>query len=318
MPAPNIVTRTPPWCCVVGKRSASVKSRSLNHRLRAVRRLRRTARCRGVIEGRDWRRPELQRRYRGYFSWYLQRRSTRRDHAAMRAGAEADPPSRAVVPYPRLTMRDRVIEAPHSLVEGEDVAMGRAVLASGPRRRWVVLMTGLAGGYLAVVRPRLLCWGATDDEVRGQFPGAEIIPGGTRSATMAVTIDAPPSRVWPWLVQMGADRAGWYSWDRLDNFGHRSADRIHPEWQAISLGDRLAAKPDGSQWWEVAALEPTRFLGLRMSLDLLGRPFDPTRERPRYFTTRLGVSSSMRWTAIAPGWWSAVTGHCGRSGCGPS
>ena len=95
--------------------------------------------------------------------------------------------------------------------------------------------------YLSVVRPRLLRAGATDSEVLGPYPGAGLIPGSTRSATMAVTIDAPPSRVWPWLVQMGTDRGGWYSWDRLDNFGRRSAETIHPEWQQIAVGDRLAA-----------------------------------------------------------------------------
>ncbi|HEY6689139.1 MAG TPA: hypothetical protein VI094_23345 [Propionibacteriaceae bacterium] len=53
---------------------------------------------------------------------------------------------------------------------------------------------------------------------------------------MAVTIEAPPERVWPWLVQMGYDRAGWYSWDRLDNGGRPSVDRIYPEWQEVKLG----------------------------------------------------------------------------------
>ena len=101
---------------------------------------------------------------------------------------------------------------------------------------------------------------------------------------MATTLDAPPSAVWPWLIQMGHDRAGWYSWDRLDNFGRRSADRLHPEWQQVGAGDRMLATPDGSQWWEVAALEPERFLCLRMSLDLGGRPFDPAGPRPRFFT----------------------------------
>jgi proline iminopeptidase len=86
---------------------------------------------------------------------------------------------------------------------------------------------------------------------------------------------------------MGTDRAGWYSWDRLDNWGRRSADRIHDEWQEISLGDRLAATPDGSEWWGVAALEPERFLGLRMSLDLRGRPFDLRGARPRFYTDSL-------------------------------
>lgn len=140
------------------------------------------------------------------------------------------------------------------------------------------------GAYALIVRRRLIRWGATDDEVDRTFPGAELIPGARRSATMAVTLDAPPAAVWPWLVQMGTDRAGWYSWDRLDNFGRRSADRLHPEWQTIRVGDRLAAKPDGSEWWDVAVLEPERFLCLRMSLDLAGRPFDPAGPRPRYYT----------------------------------
>jgi proline iminopeptidase len=170
-------------------------------------------------------------------------------------------------------------------------------------------VAGLAIGYLAVVRPRLLRWGATAAEVRAPYPGAELIPGGTRSATMAVTIDAPPSRVWPWLVQMGADRGGWYSWDRLDNFGQRSAESIHPEWQHIKVGDRLSATPDGSEWWEVAALEPERFLGLRMSVDLQGRPFDTKRARPRRFTDslwgfKLEELAGARTRLVVSGFWS--------------
>jgi proline iminopeptidase len=163
--------------------------------------------------------------------------------------------------------------------------------------------------YLSVVRPRLLRAGATDSEVQGPYPGAGLIPGSTRSATMAVTIDAPPSRVWPWLVQMGTDRGGWYSWDRLDNFGRRSTETIHPEWQQIAVGDRLAAKPDGSQWWAVAALEPERFLGLRMSLDLRGRPFDPARERPRHCTDsiwgfELKEAAAGRTRLVVSGYWA--------------
>jgi hypothetical protein len=72
--------------------------------------------------------------------------------------------------------------------------------------------------------------------------------------------------------------------DRRDGFGRRSAERIHLEWQQVAVGDRLPAKPDGSEWWEVAALEPERFLGLRMSLDLRGRPFDTRGARPRFYT----------------------------------
>lgn len=148
-------------------------------------------------------------------------------------------------------------------------------------------MLAVVGVYLLVVRPRMLRWGATEEEVREAYPGAELIPGGTRSATMAVTIEAPPERVWPWLVQMGYGRGGWYSWDHLDNWGHSSVDRLHPEWQEIKVGDRLPSMPDDKTWWDVVAVEPNRFLGLRASLDLRGRMFDPAEGRPRFFTDSL-------------------------------
>jgi proline iminopeptidase len=153
-----------------------------------------------------------------------------------------------------------------------------------PARKLSTLVGLAAVGYTVAARPRILRWGATDEEVRQPYPGAEIIPGGKRGATTAVTIQAPPSEVWPWLVQTGCDRASWYSWDRLDNGGVPSADRIHPEWQRISIGDHLSSKPDGSAWFEVAALEPQRFLALRASLDLRGHPFDSGTSRPRHFT----------------------------------
>ncbi len=144
------------------------------------------------------------------------------------------------------------------------------------------------GVYALVIRPRLLRWGTTDGEASGPYPGADLIPDGTRSATMAITIEASPAQIWPWLVQMGYGRAGWYSWDRLDNWGHRSADRIHPEWQEIAAGDRLPSMPNEQAWWEVAALKPQRFLGLRASFALpFLHPFDPKGVRPRFFTDSL-------------------------------
>lgn len=120
--------------------------------------------------------------------------------------------------------------------------------------------------YAAFVRPRILHWGATDEEINASFPGADLVPGGVRSGTMAVTIDAPPNKVWPWLIQMGYGRAGWYSWDYLDNFGRPSSSTLHPEWQNIEVGDYLSG-PKVSELerraWEVAALKPEQFLGLR-------------------------------------------------------
>jgi hypothetical protein len=101
---------------------------------------------------------------------------------------------------------------------------------------------------------------------------------------MAATIDAPPSALWPWLAQMGCNRAGWYSWDRLDNGGRPSSDRIHPECQQVAVGDRWLSMPSGRSWFEVAAVDRERFLGLRAPLRLDGRPFDPAGPRPRFYS----------------------------------
>ena len=152
------------------------------------------------------------------------------------------------------------------------------------RRLSLGLLALSVAGYGLLVRPRILRWGASDDELEQPYPGFEVIPGGTRGATMAVTIDGPPSRVWPWLVQMGCDRAGWYSWDRLDNGGTPSAQHIHPEWQDIAMGSRLASTPSAKTWFEVAAVDPGRFLGLRAPIDLRTlRPFDTRGPRPRFY-----------------------------------
>jgi proline iminopeptidase len=176
----------------------------------------------------------------------------------------------------------------------------------------------LIAGYALGVRPHMLRWGATDEELRRPYPGADLVPGGKRGATMATTIEAAPARVWPWLAQMGCDRAGWYSWDRLDNGGVASAERIHPEWQAIAVGQRLSSSPSGKTWFQVAALEPERFLALRASYDTRGRPFDPAGPRPRGYSdsvwcflltratgdrTRLVVSG---YASARPRWLQAI------------
>ena len=117
------------------------------------------------------------------------------------------------------------------------------------------------------------------DGERGQLARVVVDPVAHTLTDLVVAPKAQPSAAWPWLVQMGVDRAGWYSWDRLDNFGRRSAERIHPESQQISVGDRFTATPVGG-----GACEPERFLALRMPLDLRGRPFDPAGAQPRFYT----------------------------------
>jgi len=106
---------------------------------------------------------------------------------------------------------------------------------------------------------------------------------------MAVTINAPPGKVWPWLVQLGGDGGGWYSWDRLDNAGRKSAERVHPEWQNLARGDYVKyMRRDGPvDAWRVAVLEPNRFLGLHGLSDLRGRSLDAEKPRPSAYTEGL-------------------------------
>jgi hypothetical protein len=104
--------------------------------------------------------------------------------------------------------------------------------------------------------------GRVHDERRSALLGDEFLPHAGFQRTHLRDIEAPPSRVWPWLVQIGARRAGWYSLDRLDNAGIRSADRIIPELQALQLGDLIPALPKGDAAFAVLRLEPARVLVL--------------------------------------------------------
>jgi hypothetical protein len=93
---------------------------------------------------------------------------------------------------------------------------------------------------LAHLRRRL---GAIDDIEIRELAGDELIASPRFQATHDVVIEAPPRAVWPWLAQMGADRAGWYSIDRFDNAGRPSARSIHPELQHVAIGDRIRVTP---------------------------------------------------------------------------
>jgi proline iminopeptidase len=137
----------------------------------------------------------------------------------------------------------------------------------------IIATFGLASLYTFGVRPRLLRWRDTDQKVESPFRGSDIVPEAKRGATMVITIDAPPSSVWPWLVQMGTNRVGGSELDRVDNWGCKSAESIHLEWQKLSLSECLLALPSGKEGWDVAALEPGRFLCLRASIDQMGHPY---------------------------------------------
>jgi hypothetical protein len=86
-------------------------------------------------------------------------------------------------------------------------------------------------------------WGATTAEVAAEMPGDRLLPRAQYRTTRAITIDANPGQVWPWLVQVGYRRAGWYAGDLLDNFARPSVRRIVPELQDIHVGQWLSMVP---------------------------------------------------------------------------
>ncbi|MGZ5398388.1 MAG: hypothetical protein ACXWDM_00145 [Nocardioides sp.] len=103
-----------------------------------------------------------------------------------------------------------------------------------------------------------LRWGATAAEVCSQMPGDDLVPCPAFTATRAITIDAPPEAVWPWLVQVGFGRAGFYRYDLLDNLGRHSAERILPAFQQPAAGDLAApmtSPPKPSTSFQVAIID---------------------------------------------------------------
>ncbi len=107
-----------------------------------------------------------------------------------------------------------------------------------------VALVGLVSAvYLLVARPYQLRWGATDAEINRPMPGDALSHQPTFLATRAITIEGTPSDIWPWLVQMGYGRAGFYGYDILENLGSprglRSAEAIAPELQRLAVGDPL-------------------------------------------------------------------------------
>ncbi|WP_431232427.1 hypothetical protein ACQ856_23670 [Mycolicibacterium psychrotolerans] len=101
---------------------------------------------------------------------------------------------------------------------------------------------GIAAVYRWVLRPKMYAWGATDAEVAAELPGDSLVEPGSARTTRAITIDAAVEDVWPWLVQIGENRGGFYSYDVLERLvGTRihNADVVHPEWQQLQVGDTV-------------------------------------------------------------------------------
>jgi hypothetical protein len=157
----------------------------------------------------------------------------------------------------------------------------------------LVKIAALFAGYIAAVlalRPWFTTWGATEEEIEKTLPGDEIMTRGA-SSVHAITIEAPRAEVWKWLVQIGQDRAGFYSYSALENLFRadiHNSDRIVPEWQSVQTGDfiRLASKERYGDFplLRVMAVEKERHLVLERWGAFVLEEIDPS-------TTRLIIRS---------------------------
>jgi hypothetical protein len=138
-------------------------------------------------------------------------------------------------------------------------------------------------------------WGATEAEAERELPGDDLIPTAQLETTRAITVDAPVGAVWPWLVQMGQGRGGFYSYDAIENiFGLdiQNAGEVVWEWQDLRLGDDIFLAPGAAMPMRVALLRPERALVLRS--------FDAERSRPV-------APGSLRQGEIACSWAFVLT-----------
>lgn len=142
---------------------------------------------------------------------------------------------------------------------------------------------------VVLVRPMYLHWGTTAAERKAALLGDDLMPGAMYRVDHAITIHAPADSVWPWLVQLGQNRAGFYSYswlERLVGDNVHNADRIHPEWQHLAPGDTvLAAQRDylggrlGQIGWRVAQLDPGRGMYLEHWGAFVLQPIDSNTTR---------------------------------------
>ena len=136
--------------------------------------------------------------------------------------------------------------------------------ARGSRPRGASVLGALATClYVFAVRPRIRRWGASPAEADMPLPGDELEPDPSMQTTRAVTIEAPPDQVWPWLAQLGQERGGFYSYQWLENLAGcemRNADQIHPEWQHREVGETIMLHPAAGL--ELTLFEPGRVFGI--------------------------------------------------------
>lgn len=134
--------------------------------------------------------------------------------------------------------------------------------------------------YAVLFVPWTRSWGATPEEITADLVGDELVPDRGITMTRGITIDAPPANVWPWLAQIGQDRAGFYSYTALENLaGCRMprAQRVHPEWQRRSVGEVVPLHPLNGL--AIARFDPPRAYVFQGGWGFVLAPFGPDRTR---------------------------------------
>lgn len=138
------------------------------------------------------------------------------------------------------------------------------------RARYVV-MAALTAGYVGLYRLGAR-WGATEHELHRRLPGDDLLPSPSGQTTHAITINARPEDVWPWIIQMGYHRGGWYTYPWVDRYlwhiQNPSADHIIEELQHVTVGDVIPDGEPGTAWYRVEQLQKNRFLVLRSTSHL--------------------------------------------------
>ena len=133
--------------------------------------------------------------------------------------------------------------------------------------KFVGILAGLAVLAVMVIvalMPWMDRWGATTDEIGACLPGDELVPAPRYVYSRVVTVNATPENIYPWLVQMGAERGGMYTYSWFETNILRceliNADRIHEEWQGLKVGDKVKMCPGnwGPPAYEVALLIPNQ------------------------------------------------------------
>jgi hypothetical protein len=169
-----------------------------------------------------------------------------------------------------------------------------------------VVLAGAA--FFALYRRWELNWGATREEIDRMMPGDDIVTRPMFNATRAVTIDATPKAIWPWLVQIGFGRAGWYSYDLFDNLGRHSATCIMPDLQHIAVGDLVPLGPGSESGLRVQDFEPNGWLvwwDRKTQLTTWAWALDPLSDGRTRLVTRVRARPSRRHPTTA--WWLVVT-----------